>query len=412
MKQMIIGGYRDELDNSVTRYNTVAGGYTWDFAATADNRRQVVSTPGTLSNLYFELATAPGAGRSYTFTLMKGDNPTSLVVTISGTDTTGRDVDPLHAVSVVAGDTINIRCVPSGTPTEAKARWSIIFEGSNANESLILGMALSYHMATRYAPVSHGANFNCATETETYQIIPTNGVIKNLYVALDIAPGGANAYRLTLRKNGESSALVVTITGDDKTGNNIADEIAVAPGDYINMMIEPLESPPVVVCWWGFTFVADTDGESLILGQSAYSPPTEVTKYHALSSTQNDDFWVTTESTIYQGGQSGPTLKNLYVRLAGTASGDKVFKIRATGGDTGISVTISLYDTTGSDIINTYDVGDYDDLSFSCYLPGPSVTWPVWGLVCYIPPVAPTPAAGGSMASKLMAAKLMGARLL
>ena len=58
-EQGIIGGHNDPLNNAATEYNTIAGGSTWN--ATANNRRQVVSTPGTLKNLFVELSAAPGS---------------------------------------------------------------------------------------------------------------------------------------------------------------------------------------------------------------------------------------------------------------------------------------------------------------------------------------------------------------
>ncbi|GAJ24425.1 unnamed protein product, partial [marine sediment metagenome] len=49
MKQVIIGGYDDRLSPSATEYNALAGGYTW--SDSTSRGKQIVSTPGTLSNL-------------------------------------------------------------------------------------------------------------------------------------------------------------------------------------------------------------------------------------------------------------------------------------------------------------------------------------------------------------------------
>jgi len=87
-----------------------------------------------------------------------------------------------------------------------------------------------------------------------------------------------------------------------------------------------------------------------------------------------------------QGGQSGAILKNLYIKLDNTASGDKVFTVRANGENTDITVTLGLMDLTGSDTTHNYSVGDYDDLCLSAYFPGPTFSMPCWGLVCYIAP--------------------------
>ena len=146
-----------------------------------------------------------------------------------------------------------------------------------------------------YDPVSHASNLSNATENQTYQVIPTSGTIKNLYVALSADPGTSpDAYRFTLRKNGVSTVLTVTITADSTTGSNIVNQVSVAAGDYVDMMIEPLNTPSTAsVPSWGMTFVADTDGESLILGQSSDTPTLASTEYNRLSSTTYTSTWYT-----------------------------------------------------------------------------------------------------------------------
>lgn len=406
MKQVIIGGINSILSATATEYNPVVGGYVW--TTTADNKKQVVSAPGTLSNLLVELSAAPGNGNGYTLTLMKNGTPTDLAVTISGTDTTGLDTD---SVAVVAGDIIQLRCVPSGTPATPIARWSVLFKGTNANESLILGLSKGSATATRYCPVMHARNASWTAEGDMYQIIPTPGKIMNLFVALSESPGASPcAYRFTLRKNGESTALVVTITGPDTTGNNAVNEIVVAAGDYVNLMIEPLNTPsaePVV--WFGFTFVADTDGESLLLGQSSVSPSTAITRYNHLVSTGYNTAWDATEADMYQGGQP-MTLKKLYVKLSGAPNGGKSYLIGArVNGTTRLSVTIADAATTGSDLVNTWDVVNFDDLNMISTPSGtPTAIDVYWGLVGYIePPPPPTIKPSGSIAAKMVAAGLI-----
>jgi len=195
MKQMIIGGYDSWAYDE--RYTTVAGGYSWD--TVSNNRRQIVTTNGSFSDFYVELTAAPGSGKSYEFTLMKNGSPTALVVTISDSATTGSDTS--HNASVVAGDEINIYCDRINTPAGAYAHWSIIFEGDNPCESLILGMSMTSTTIVRYSPISQGAPYviGAAQEDEAYQVIPTNGTIENLYVVLASAVG-TGSYTFTLKK--------------------------------------------------------------------------------------------------------------------------------------------------------------------------------------------------------------------
>ena len=414
MKQVIVGGYFASIPKTLTGYNTVAGGFTW--ATAVENMKQAVSTPGTLSNLLIELSAAPGNGNSYTITLMINGAATGLAVTISGTDTTGLNAG---SVAVVAGDVIQLRSTYSGTPASSKARWSILFEGTNANESLILGTTKTNTTAIRYSPIMHGDPSGGVLENFCYQIIPTSGKIKNLYVALDADPGDApDAYRFTLRVNGANSddgagnPLQVTITADDTIGNDTAHEITVAVGDYVDLMIEPLDTPSAAPrVRFGFTFVTDTDGEFLLLGQSSDTPTTTQTEYNYLVSTTYPVAWITTESQRYQGGQP-MTLKKLYVRLSNTPGIGKSYLIGVrVNGSTRIAVTIADAATTGNNVADTWDVANFDDLNMVSTPDGtPTAIMVYWGLVGFIAPPAPpySPATrSANMGSKMVAAGMI-----
>lgn len=409
MQQIIIGGYDDDLSMFESKYNSLAGGAWWDSAI--DATEQCVSTPGTLKNLFIELSAAPGDGQSTTFTVMKNEVATALTVTVADTATTGSDV--AHEVAVVAGDVICLRAT-TFPPHGATARWSIMFEGTNAKESLILGIGYCDELETRYNPISHGASESSATENETYQVIPTSGTIKNLYINLDEDAGAPpEGYRFTLRKNGVSTLLTVTVTANAKTGNDVAHEIAVVAGDYVDLMIEPLNNPstsPAPWPAWGMTFVADTDGESLILGQSKDNPATGATEYHYLTTTNYNALmpWTATEADRYQGGQV-TTLKKLYVKLSAAPGGGNSYQLqpRVNVGNSGISVTISNLDTTGNDVVNTDVLANFDDLAISCTPAGtPAAAMVYWGLVGYIEP----PVAGwtGKISGVTNPAKVMG----
>jgi hypothetical protein len=397
MKQLIIGGYNNALSNSGTEYSPLGGGYSWSSTATA--RQQVVSTPGTFSDFAVELSAAPGNGGSYTIALLNVTQSTSLAVTITDPATTNINAGTL---AVATGDIVELQSTyadaPSATPS---ARWSVMFEGDNTKESLILGGGYTNTGADRYAPIMHGSpGSSSATEAATYQVIPTSGTIKNLFVALNITPGEGigDAYRYTLMKYtpgsppvGGATSLTVTITKPDTAGSDTSNSVAVAAGDYVCMLIEPLNTPSnTPLSGWGFTFVADTNGESLILGQSSDTPTLGSTEYNYLTTTYCNNAW--SGSEYYQGGQLGITLKKFYAMLSDTSTQDYDLNVRATSasGDTGIAATITAGNTTGNDTVNTYAIGDYDELSISCLATaGGTARMVYWGLVCYIPGITP-----------------------
>jgi len=133
MEQVIIGGKNNDLHATNTEYNVLYGAVAW---STLTGRRQVFPSSGNLTKFRVELAAAPGSGKSYTFTIVINGSPTDLTFAISNLDASGEITTD---VAVSAGDLAQIKCVPDGTPTAVYARWSTVFEGTTAKESVLLG---------------------------------------------------------------------------------------------------------------------------------------------------------------------------------------------------------------------------------------------------------------------------------
>jgi hypothetical protein len=392
-KQLIIGGYNDALSKTATEYNSLQGGCSW--WSIAAEREQLVSTPGTFSNLSVELSGVPGTN-GYIFTLMVNNVATALTCTVAADGTTA--IDNANTVNVVAGDTVFLRSsyadAPDNTPT---ARWSIQFKSDTANESLILGCLSARNEGTFYYPIMIGQALQ-GPEADVLQIIPTPGTIKNLYVKMKSDPGtNPDAYTITLRVNGVDTTLTTTVTADNKTGDDTAHEISVVAGDYVTLSCVPVDSPSVNIIYTavGLTFTSDTEGEFLILGQSSDPPTNNQTEYNYLTTTSLAEPWSTTEN--YQGAQAldGFTLKKLYVKQSNVSGAGKQwdYTIRGGGGSTDLTVTIAGdTDTTGSDIAHTYTPVAYDDLAImSVPTNSPTAAKVYWGLTGYIPGViAPT----------------------
>ena len=410
MEQVIIGGYYDLLHTGTTEYNMISGGLSW--TNDPDNVAQTVSTPGTLKNLRVELNDVPGTG-TYVVTLHRrvglgGWANTTLTCTVAADGTTASDT--VNEVSVAAGDVICLQCNPDSPDSARYARWTMIFEGNNAKESLILGQGVSTTGSTQYFAMGRG--ISTGVEDEVRSVCPTNGTIKNLFVQLENDPGTApDAYRYTLRINGVTKSVTTTITANNKIGNDTGNSEAVLAGDIITLMCEPLNTPSTsTATGWGVTFVADTDGESLILGGSDNSLNATTIEYNLLV-TRTSNFWDAAEAEAYQLAQEC-TFKSLYMLLKfGPGNGDGFsFKVRRNGASPGggLGVDIVGAAVTGNDTVNTIAISDDDEVDMMCDptgLPG-SLNNAYWGLVAYIEP----PEAGGiqdksaNMASKLVAA--------
>lgn len=422
MQQVIFGGYYDLLSASATEYNALQGGCTW--FGTEANRYKLVSTGGKIKNLRVKLDDSPGAGKHYDFTLMVDGVPSALTVEIADAETS--KADTTHEVDVVAGQTVSLQCAPDGTPTVRHATWNTIFEGSTAKESLILGGSSNSvsNAATEYLGAHCAYSTWRSSENESRQVCPTAGKIKNLYVKLSTDPGIApDAYRFTLRVNGadsddgEGNPLQVTITADDTTGNDTTHEITVAPGDVLTMKCEPLNGPSAApFAQMGMTFVADTDGESIVLsGSMNVLRENAGTEYIYLQASRDDD-WTATEAQRYQLGQLC-TLKKLYILLnAPPGVGDSFrFTLRKPGNgqaDGNLTVLISGSSaTTGSDTEHTDEISDDDYVDLECTTSGSPFYGKraSWGLVCFIAAaVNYDRSAAVSIGSKVTASRLLG----
>lgn len=79
--------------------------------------------------------------------------------------------------------------------------------------------------------------FNSATEGQANGVVPYALTAKNLYVKALAAPVGVETFVYTLRKNGSDTALTVTITGSNTTGNDTTHTVSFAAGDLIDLKL-------------------------------------------------------------------------------------------------------------------------------------------------------------------------------
>src|SRR3990167_415979 len=184
MKTVILGSQQGSVSNSGVTYTQVSAGNAQS-GATEANFQQVIAIPGTIKNLYVELTSSPGSGKSYTSALMVNGVATALSVAIADSATTGNDT--ADSIAVNAGDLISLRITPSGTPTASTPRYGVVFE-AGANESIILGGSNTNPSKT--APNYYGLQSGSirswsATQAEREQIITSAGVISRLLVKLN-----------------------------------------------------------------------------------------------------------------------------------------------------------------------------------------------------------------------------------
>jgi len=389
LEQVLFGGYWGNPSDTSTWYSSLASGSGW--ASSEASRYKLISTDGLIKNLRVVLNGAPGGATKYTFTLMVDGAPTALTLEIVGVATSGSNM--VNEIDVTPGQTVSLQCDPEGTPTLRKVTWTSVFEGDTPAESLIMGGAsTTLHLTdTEYGQVMGAYTWYTVIENDYRQVVPTAGTIKHFYVKMDIAAGvgAGDAYRFTLRLNGATVAqsLIVTITQPATTGSDLAHNLVVAAGDILTMMIEPILTPSATpFAQWGMTFVADTDGESIVLGGSVDDLDNAATEYIYLAGYELNP-WINDETQRYQLGQVC-TLSKFYVLLSAApgAGNDYDFAIRIAGTNV-VTLQISDAATTGNSgaLSDTVALDEYVNLR--CIpTDTPDVVNAYWGLVCYLEP--------------------------
>ena len=387
MRQLIMAGSNNALSGASNEYNGIRTGQVRTWNATETDRHGLVAIDGRLQGLYIKLATAPGAGSGWTFTLMLNGAATSITVTISGTDTTGFDLT--NEVTVTAQDLISIRSsVASGVPAAGRASWSVGCWSDNDKESVLIGGTNN--------TLSPGAiEFNNCSGQQTWSvvtvngvtgqlIVPANGTLKGMNVRLSADPT-QGSYTFAVLINGAVSSLSVTIAGGSTSGSSANTE-SVSAGDTITLRYTSTTrpAPDVVSADWSFVFQNDKDYENVIMGNSDDLLNTTATEYNNIEG--ENQAWNATETARRVLAQNC-IISDFYIESAlapgAAASGKKyTFTVMKDGVATDLVAEIIENATTGNDTTNKIYVEDFEELSLRCVPTGtPTATRVKWGMV-------------------------------
>lgn len=344
----------------------------------------VVPHPMALDRFQVTITTAPGVGKSYTFTLLVNGSPSGLACVISDSNTTAIDV--VDVVSLNAGDTISIQSVPSGTPAATGAQYFNIRQ-SAPNLFGVLGRQVSL-LGTQYGPVQAYSTASSTPESTFNSVIPTSGVLKNLYIFSAAAAGASQSTTVTLYKNGSATALTANITGASQTtSNDTAHAISVAAGDTISIEFIVSGASSATNMAFSMSFDPDIDGESfLTFNNRAGNPSTSATNYNQ---PLGDGYstWSATESLRHL-RVGGCTLRAFYIKTSAQPGAGKnyVFTFRDELADTPVAVTIADTNTTGSIKNQAIKIADNDRIDVSSVPTGtPAAVLAKMGILFYSP---------------------------
>jgi len=334
---------------AATRYNAFMGNASSSWSGT--EATQPVGSSYTIKNLYVTLSGAVGGTTVHVLTLRKNGADTGLTITTGAASTTFTDA--VNTVSVSSGDVLSWKLVTSGAGGAAVfIRIGYEMEGGSSGDGApILTGEVTNNLsasATRYLPIQGGILSTTSGNAET--IIPTAGIINSAYMVLGGTPGAAKSYTATLVKNTVDTAIVITISGTNTTGNDTSNSVSVAAGDKVYWRIDPSGTPTARMVGIGVRWLPTTDGEYIHTGVSA-APSASAAQY---GSAGNSNF-----GGINQRGGSVPnsnyTIKNLYVDVdTAPGSGKSIeLAVMSAGSATSVVATISNTATSASDTANS-----------------------------------------------------------
>jgi len=362
MTSQLFGGDNSAPSTTQTSWNRINATYPSSWTTASENVRQTpVGGSFTLSDFHMELISAPGAGTSYTFTVIKNGSATALAVTISDASTVGND--NTNTVSVVAGDTLSIQATFSGVPASvASQSWNFKVTTTDLTAPILSSYSAASTSATNYGSLTGGQAGWTAAEADSQIIVPTSGTISRFYAKLASTPGTSKSYQFTVMLNGSASALDMTITGAVSTGNDVTHSISVSAGDTLTIRSLPTGTPTSQSSIaFGLVFTPTTPGESFFGYGSGAVPANNANNFDQVLAGGNST-WGGSGAESSRILVPGPvTLKKVYVKI-GTAPGvgtSRTITVRKTSASTALAVTMADASTSGNTAADvTYVQGD------------------------------------------------------
>lgn len=388
----MMGGGTTVPSSSVPQYTYASGNLlTWNNTETAT--RNVIPIAGVGKTLYVELATAPGAGASWAFTLVLNGSDTTSTCTIADSATTCNDVT--HTFNIAANDKVSFKSVPTNTPAApGQFRFGWLVDSTTEGEGFITGSSRATtvsNSATEFNGLQGCAAGN-ATEANRDQVMPAPGVISKLHVDLNGAPAAGKSYAVTIRKAGADQTLTCTVSDSGTNCSDASNSFSVVAGDIVSVKFVPTGTPTAQIARWAMRWVPTTDGNAVILGSGGGNMNTAGSvRYLPVSGTTQT--WGSTEANMVS-LSPGFLFKDFYIALSAAPAGAASYLIRPriAGADGTTNVTITGAATTGNDTSNSDAIAAGARLNMSSLsASSPAAAAAKWGFVAYIDPSGATP---------------------
>lgn len=223
------GSFGGGLSGTVTAY-AMAGSSVTSMDTTITNNALVSPISGTITKHVGVLKTAPGASKTWAVSVRKNNSTDSHTLTFTGAAGTSANVT--SSVAIAAGDRLNIKAVPTSTPTASVFKGSLTIAPTVAGLTILPGGQASLPTATtaNYSQLWDTSTGWNTSEIKLYARVPA-GTVSNLYTTVPTAPGTSKSRIFTLRVNSVDTAVTTTISGAGTTANDTTHSVTTVAGD-------------------------------------------------------------------------------------------------------------------------------------------------------------------------------------
>lgn len=242
--------------NYIGLWNATSGQAVADFqwAAAQDVTHENISPlAGTITSLYVKIITAPGAAKQWVFSIVKnGVEEVSSRVTIAGASATTGNVTGL-SIAIVAGDTLSLMAVPTGTPTATGGLcWGSAFTSTTDGESPMCGSVRNNGFnAANSQPFTPMGNHNFSnTEARYQEVAPVALTVRALRVGVTTAPGAGKTFDVISRNAGGNGNLSLSIADAATSANDLVNNDAVALAALFNYRLTTTGTPSGTTMRW------------------------------------------------------------------------------------------------------------------------------------------------------------------
>lgn len=252
----VAGGGGGNLSTSVSSYNPVFGINSAGWGTTEGATRVVIPGEFTLKGVALDLSGTAGASKSYKLFARRNRTEDALEAKIEGTSATSALAE--GSVSLKAGEVLEAKVIPTGTPSARTARYTYAVESQVAGEMFALGVNVGADSTTaKQATYPDSWKSTWANEANAEIPRPTGLKFERLYAEVSVAPGILKSRQYSLTLGAAAQALAVKIEGEATTGNNVVNSFT-TDGTKVSLRAEPSALAPAANTGgthWGFIVI-------------------------------------------------------------------------------------------------------------------------------------------------------------